>query len=204
MLLKWIKRDIRTVSEEETMNALRSMSPQRFERIQNKRCEADRMQSITGELLVRQLVRENTDLSADETVILNEKCGKPYLKDCGLHISISHTGNFALAAISDIPVGIDAEALRTVDLRIANRICNDAEKNYIFSDNGDDTDVIRFFRIWTLKEACSKCIGSGLRSVADFNVMPVLTLSQRQDDLIISVVSQNCLEQTKQSEPFVP
>ena len=86
------------------------------------------------------------------------KYGKPDIGN-GLHFNISHTRGFVCCAISDKPVGVDAEYVRPVNIDIINKVCSIAEKQAVLSS---DNAVNEFFRYWTLKESYIKMIGMGL------------------------------------------
>ena len=84
--------------------------------------------------------------------------GKPYFVDAHLHFSISHTKNHAFCALSDRPVGIDAEEMdRGINLKLAEKILSPAEKARF---DGTREMLLRF---WVLKEAAAKLSGEGLK-----------------------------------------
>ena len=86
---------------------------------------------------------------------------KPYFIDKSLHFSISHTKQMAFCALSEKPVGIDAEPLdRSLDLRLADKILSPSER--IFYDAARDKQQT-LLRFWVLKEAAAKLTGEGLR-----------------------------------------
>lgn len=87
--------------------------------------------------------------------------GKPYIKNLpDFHFNISHSENAVAVSISDSEVGIDCEKLRNADLRIAKRRFTEKEYTYIIKDSSE-TDL-RFFEIWTKKEAYLKFCGKGI------------------------------------------
>ena len=94
--------------------------------------------------------------------------GKPAIADAvaneGLAFNLSHTRGLVACAVSrGIDVGIDVEAVtRAIDWRpIAARYFSPEEVAEI--DRVDPpAQAIRFFEIWTLKEAFIKAVGTGL------------------------------------------
>lgn len=76
--------------------------------------------------------------------------GQPVFDCPELFISLSHSGPYAVCALSDKPVGVDVEQRRSVDERLLKKILHPEE-------NEDD-----FFRIWTAKEAFFKQQGTGI------------------------------------------
>lgn len=78
-----------------------------------------------------------------------------------LHFSLSHTDGLAAIAVSRIPeIGIDAErTTRTVDrAAVAQRVFTQREIAWA----AQSADPVRFFQLWTLKEAYAKARGLGL------------------------------------------
>lgn len=83
--------------------------------------------------------------------------GKPYFAGSALAFSISHTKHHAFCALSDHPVGIDAEEMdRNINLKLADKILSPAEKARF---DGSREMLLRF---WVLKEAAAKLSGEGL------------------------------------------
>ena len=84
--------------------------------------------------------------------------GKPFFVGSPLHFSISHTKNHVFCALSDRPVGIDAEESdRNISLRLAEKILSPGEAARY---DGSREMLLRF---WVLKEASVKLSGEGLR-----------------------------------------
>ena len=81
--------------------------------------------------------------------------GKPYFVGAeNMHFSLSHTKTHVLAALSDGPVGADAETLRPVKKEHERLFSAEMLKNF------------GYFGGWTLREAVFKLVGSGsLRSM---------------------------------------
>ena len=89
------------------------------------------------------------------------KLGKPYFVDSPLHFSVSHTKNYVFVALSDKPIGIDAEELdRDIKLSLAEKFLSPGE--YAQYENAQDKRLA-LLRFWVLKEAAGKCTGEGLQ-----------------------------------------
>ena len=112
-----------------------------------------------GRELLARLYREETGEALPEIAIADR--GKPYFVNCPWHFSISHTKNHVFCALSDRPVGLDAEEKdRKVDFRLADRILSESEKRRF--DAAEDKQAA-LLRLWVLKEAAAKLTGEGLR-----------------------------------------
>ena len=85
--------------------------------------------------------------------------GKPCFDGNYPEFSLSHSGKYALCAVSGSIVGADVEAPRANSLKLAKRFFTDAECAAISSaENPDD----EFCRIWVIKESYIKATGQGL------------------------------------------
>ena len=90
--------------------------------------------------------------------------GKPYFEDGSVCFSLSHSGNFAVCAVSDCEVGVDIEAPRQNTLKIAKRFFTESEYERIAkSDKPDEL----FCRLWVIKESYIKATGDGFKTPLD-------------------------------------
>lgn len=85
--------------------------------------------------------------------------GKPYFSDNSLYFSLSYTANFCFCAVSDFPVGVDAEMCREVKQALFQGVLSPNERRFI-EESSDKQHT--FMRFWTLKEAYVKYTGQGI------------------------------------------
>ncbi len=111
---------------------------------------------IAADRICRKAISEFCGVPARDTEFSVTDSGKPYAKGLDVHFSISHSGDYAVCAVSDKEIGIDIEKIREINPDAAKRFACGNERNYINSHTNG------FFEIWTLKEAYFKCIGTGL------------------------------------------
>ena len=112
-----------------------------------------------GRELLASLYRAETGENLPEIRVTDR--GKPYFVAGKWHFSISHTSHHAFCALSERPVGIDAEELdRNINLRLADRILSPGERAQ-FDAAADKRLALLTF--WVLKEAAVKLSGEGLR-----------------------------------------
>ena len=108
--------------------------------------------------LLATLFREETGRPLPE--IARTDKGKPYFPAESLHFSITHTKNHSFCALSDCPVGIDAEELtRKVNPGLAEKILSPGERAQ-YEKAADKNKALLTF--WVLKEAAAKCTGEGI------------------------------------------
>lgn len=120
------------------------------------------LQGMTGHQAGRQLLEtmywEKTGQPMPEICIAPG--GKPYFADGSLYFSVSHTKRRVFCALSEYPIGIDAEELdRQIDLRLADKILS-AKERVLY--NVQEDKRLTLLRFWVLKEAAAKCSGKGL------------------------------------------
>lgn len=97
-------------------------------------------------------------------VVLEER-GKPRFAEDPLAFSISHTKCHVFCALSDRPIGIDAEEMdRQIDLRLADKILSSGERARYLACEDRRAALLK---LWVLKEADAKRTGLGLRGYPD-------------------------------------
>ncbi len=90
------------------------------------------------------------------------KHGKPYIENHPeIFFNLSHCRGMAVCAISDSEIGVDAELIRPYNGKAARRVFSENEIKYV-SEAPDSGEA--FFRLWTLKEALGKAVGTGIFS----------------------------------------
>lgn len=146
-----------------------------------------RERTALGEAFARQLLEEFSGQPAASFAIARAPKGKPYAENSALEFNLSHSGRWLACAAGDQPLGVDIEAIRPRDLKVAKRVCTAKELSYIAPDRPDA--LLRFLQVWTAKEAYFKAIGSGLgdlKSVCYFDLLPRLQQIQT-DEYILSI-----------------
>lgn len=143
---------------------------------------------VAARRLLGQMYRQYTGQPMPEILVTD--AGKPYWPGSPLHFSITHTRRHAFCAISETPVGIDAEELdRQVNLRLAEKILSPGELAQ-FREAADPNRALLTF--WVLKEAGAKCTGDGLQGYpngTDYSLDdPRVTV---RDGCLLAVVRQD-------------
>lgn len=173
--------------------AYKQLSPSRKVRIDRLRRREDKERSLAAELLVYRLLGRYWNISAK---LQSRETGEPYLENCPLHVSISHCDDLVACAISEQPVGIDAERIRPISMNICRHVCTPEELEYVSSDaqlpKGElcqEPEVLqRFFEIWTAKEAYFKKCGTGITNLTSVNVLSLEREGHVIDDFVIQIV----------------
>ncbi len=148
--------NINDVSDNQLAEWFEQMSDERKASVVQMQNEKKRKLRICADAVCRKAIAEFCGVDASEIRFALSPTGKPYAKNLPVHFSISHSGDYAVCAVSETEIGIDIEKIRTVHPRAYKKFCTESEADYIrIAENG-------FFEIWTLKEAYFKCIGTGL------------------------------------------
>ena len=95
-----------------------------------------------------------------QPIFLYNDYGAPYIEG-GPHFSISHCKRGIAVAVSENPIGIDIEAIRTFSPDLMRKTMNEDEQLRITSSAIPEVEFIRF---WTQKEALLKLQGTGIIS----------------------------------------
>lgn len=111
--------------------------------------------------LLADCLSERYGESASRWTLAKTPEGKPYLvADKGVppQISLSHSGKWVVCALSDDPIGVDVQAVRSISNGVFKRFMPDVRPE---DDDRANT------RLWTRYEACLKRYGSRRAMVTD-------------------------------------
>lgn len=155
----YIIEDFSKYSEENLLVCFNKMPAERQCRTNQYRNRLDRIQAVLAyKLLVNGL--ENEYRIQEELTFEYTSSGKPKLsKYPEIHFNLSHCKLAVACAISDKPVGIDVQEIRTYNSRMGRRVCNDFELEQIEKSNNPD---LEFCKLWTAKESVVKQSGVGV------------------------------------------
>nr|WP_320191580.1 4'-phosphopantetheinyl transferase superfamily protein [uncultured Desulfobacter sp.] len=161
------------------------------------------VERLAGRWAVKNLVMQETNLSLAAIEIHNDPSGAPVLAPAfNYAISISHSGDYALAALCKKAdaIGVDMETIIPVDIPalLHAGFSNNEQNAYA----GADLETI--LKVWTIKEALLKYRRTGLKNSAKqiewLNdtlyenhalVDGVLVKSYQRDKIVFSVVFPN-------------
>lgn len=149
-----------------------AMAGERAAKVRGCRVPADRKRSIAaGLLLEAALGREGA------ARVRASAAGKPYIdapgsRDCGFpFISVSHSGVWAVLAVSEAEVGVDIEQMREGrDFRGIARKAFALEARDCGHADSCAADCRAFYRMWTIKESYVKLLGASLAMLPTFRV----------------------------------
>ena len=145
-----------SVFEDESLfnEELSKVSILRRQKIKDLRFGRDKRLSLGVECLLR-IALSNEGRTDFEYQY--DSYGKPYIKG-NLFVNWSHSGEMAICAISNNPVGCDVEIIKAAKLNLAKKYFTENENKLL--ENDADT---MFCRIWSAKESFIKFTGLGFR-----------------------------------------
>lgn len=138
------------------------------ERVEKCRNDVDKRRRLAGFLLLlyglKQVQSADTENAGQFSLTYCvREGGKPYLADYPeFHFNISHSGQFAVCAVSEREVGIDIQKQCVLHGDIAARFFTKAENTKLHACRTKEEQDVLFFRYWSAKEAYVKLTGEGL------------------------------------------
>ena len=132
--MKLVILDVKTLSAAQYRSAFARMSPARQEKCRRLASKQARLLCVAADMAARRLV---DDWNPDES-------GRPICQSG--YLSLAHSGDYAVAAWSERPIGVDIEKHRPLSPALAKRL-------------GGGLDE------WVKKEAYGKAIGTGIYRV---------------------------------------
>lgn len=122
----------------------------------------DAYRSVFANMLVRFVAVKFYRLKYHDIAFKYSEYGKPYLQeDLSFHFNISHTHEWIVCAVDQMPVGIDIECLLPRDISSIIRFFSKTEQDS-FLLKEESQKLHYFYELWTLKESYIKKCGLGL------------------------------------------
>lgn len=119
---------------------------------------------IASRWLLRSVLARYTRQNADTLELLRTDKGKLYLPAYDIQFSLSHSGHWAVLALGKVEmIGIDIEHIKSTRnlISIAEHYYHPDELARLQSlPSSEQQDY--FYRLWTLKEAFFKALGTGI------------------------------------------
>jgi 4'-phosphopantetheinyl transferase len=180
------------------------LAPEECMRADNYRFDLDRERFIVCRAATRKLLAKVAEVEPRDIVFEKTRFGKPFVsaptKAKRFHFNVSHSGGFAAIAITSLAeVGVDVEEMRPdVDLiEIARHSFASCEYDWLAALSETDRAEV-FYRMWTLKEAALKAIGTGFMTPLEY--VKVKPSNKTFTVTLLSPVS-SCLSATELEAP---
>ena len=139
--------------------ALSEISEQRREQAVKFKHELGQRLCVLAYQLLKQGLREAYGIEGNPQFEYNEH-GKPAIVGHSeIFFNFSHCKEAVLCAISEQPVGVDVESVRSFNDSLVHYTMNEDEIREI--ETAEDR-AVAFIRLWTMKEATLKLEGTGI------------------------------------------
>lgn len=149
------------------------LPPERRARMQRYRREIDRKNCLISYMLLHHGLYINYGIQNPR--LSYHPNGKPFLPDFPhIHFNISHCSQGCICGISDLPIGVDIQEVRSFSQLIAERCCSEEELNVL---GHSDEPASEFIKMWSMKESYLKMKGTGL--IEDLRMVDTTKLSDK-------------------------
>lgn len=150
------------LSEAALQLLLNQTAKEKRERIQKFYRRGDALRCLFADLLIRYILIQQHGLKQEEIAFSYSSYGKPSIIGySNIYFNVAHSGEWVVCAVAEKAVGIDVEAVRSIDLEIADTYFSKEEKQQLFSLSSQE-QLPFFYKLWTLKESYIKMKGKGL------------------------------------------
>lgn len=144
----------------------RTLHALRKQKITSLKKREDQCRSLAAGVLLRSaLQKEKIDYDAVHFLV-NEHGKISIAEYPDFYFNLSHSGDYAVCAVADQPVGIDIEKIRGRKeeqlQRLIRHVCTEEERQSLENEEGEIKER-EFVRIWTKKESYAKAAGMGLQ-----------------------------------------
>jgi len=138
---------------------LKTIGPTRQAKINRLSTKKAKIQSLGAGLMIQAGLSETAFTESDVTYTE----GKPaILKPHAPHFNISHSEQWILGAFDCLEVGVDLQAFRPVNLKLATRFFHPDEIRTLSKKTSSLAAQHYFIQLWTIKESIVKAKGTGL------------------------------------------
>ena len=159
--------------------ALQFASKERQQRALAYTHQTGRARSLGAALLLDEALRRTFKHIPLPAEIIRNKYSAPSIKnEPSVYISISHAGNYAAAAVSTLPIGVDVETIRKCREGLCRKCLAQDELELVLAQKTKEDADLAFTRLWTRKESYIKAIGKGL-------AQPLAQFSALKDEIIM-------------------
>lgn len=141
---------------------IKGVQQEQRERIMKFKLYKDALRTLAADILIRNIIINKAGLKNPDILFKRNQYGKPCLKNTpDFQFNLSHSGQWVVCVVSNVPVGIDIEEIKPIDLKIAIRFFAKEELKDLFS-LVEPERLPYFYDLWTLKESYIKALGKGL------------------------------------------
>lgn len=145
-------------TEAEWEQMIELLPPKRRERVEKTRHPEAKKELIFAYILLLYGMQEAFGSWESRDFTYGEN-GKPVIEGADFHFNMSHTKGAAACILSPKEAGVDIQQYIKPSKGLIRRVCSASEQEQL----AKSTEEIQLFtKYWTRKEACVKCMGTGI------------------------------------------
>ncbi|SDB29188.1 4'-phosphopantetheinyl transferase [Ruminococcaceae bacterium FB2012] len=176
-MLVYLFDDLDSISDDELSRLISLLPEERRRKALRYRFRRDRLACAVAYMLLKHALRSR---GIGSFAFAEAPGGKPFLPDHpGVHFNLSHSVSGCVCALSDREVGIDIQDIAQVRENVLRLVCCESELAAIAASDDPDRE---FTRIWCMKEAYLKMLGTGITGglkATDTSALKNLTVLDR-------------------------
>lgn len=157
--MEWYKFNINNMTDAEFDAFFALMTEEKKTRVSRFKNADDKKRSVCAEMLAKRMIAEKFFVSPCDVRISAKEGGQPLCENFNIHLSLSHSGDYAVCAVSDAPIGIDIQKIVPYNPKTAERVCSPSE---LYAIENSKDKAAEFIKLWTKKEAVLKMRGTGV------------------------------------------
>lgn len=152
--------DIRDMTAKEYERRFAAMSAERQAKTLRFRLDEDRKRSVAADMLARRELSRLCGCPEEKISFETFDGGKPRAVGLPVCFNLSHSGNYALIALSTSEIGADIETAERYSERLLDKAFTIGERAFV--EQCPELALRRFRTVWTAKEAYLKLTGRGI------------------------------------------
>lgn len=163
--------DVSPLCDDVIFEACKQRLPQqRLQKLNKLKYRKDKNLSVASWLVLSEALEGFPHYNGDENIIIRQNGKAVFADNPYVHFNISHSGDVAMCAVSDSPVGVDVQLVCDFKEAICRRYFCPGEADCVLKEPDPCKRQSKFFDIWTLKEAYAKMTGGGLGEFRKFSI----------------------------------
>ena len=123
------------------------------------------IERIAGDYLIKTVVSSHVVKDPSEIEIL--RAGKPRLKNSEIQFNLSHSEDWILLGVGEMPLGVDIQKISSIREKVMEAYYTESEKELV-----KEYGVTAFYEIWTKKESYVKYTGEGIKGLKNAYIIP--------------------------------
>lgn len=182
------KININDISDSDYKNTFSLLKKSEQDRIIAINKDSDKKRSLATKYLLQRALLENFPLN--KPMFNRDEKGKPVCDFC--FVSLSHSEDMAVCALSSSPVGIDVEKKRNI--KRTEKYHFFSSKESAFVNSADGYIASRFLEVFTRKEAYFKCADVSAPKLSSIDVLSDSTDYSFKTEIFNDYIISLCLK----------